>query len=61
MEKTMNTQSNASESLTCPLCDVDIPLSGEEVVGQQIMCVYCECPLKLKKTRDDELYLVEDF
>ena len=57
----MNTQSNASDSLTCPLCDVDIPLSGEEEVGQQIMCVYCECPLKLKKTRDDELYLVEDF
>ncbi|MFQ5586003.1 MAG: hypothetical protein ACE5GF_04185 [Thermodesulfobacteriota bacterium] len=57
----MTIQSSAGEYITCPLCDVDIPLSGEEEVGDQIMCVYCECPLKIKKTREDELYLVEDF
>ncbi|MFQ5328412.1 MAG: hypothetical protein ACE5D4_00290 [Thermodesulfobacteriota bacterium] len=54
-------QINASVYLPCPLCDVEIPLSGEEVVGQQIMCIYCECPLKLRKRKDDTLYFAEDF
>jgi len=57
----MTYQINAGEYLTCPLCDVEIPLSGEEEVGQQIVCVYCECPLKLKKRKDDTLYFAEDF
>ncbi len=47
--------------LSCPLCDVDVPLSGDEKIGDQIVCVYCESPLKLKKTKEDELYLQEDF
>jgi len=51
----------SNADLTCPLCDADIPLSGDETVGEQIICVYCECPLKINKSRDDVLYLVEDF
>ncbi len=50
-----------SSYLTCPLCDCEIPLSGDERIGEEIYCPYCECPLKLKKNRDDELYLQEDF
>ncbi|HHL39589.1 MAG TPA: lysine biosynthesis protein LysW [Deltaproteobacteria bacterium] len=47
--------------LTCPTCDVEIPLDGDERVGQQIYCPYCQVPLKIKKTKTDEIYLQEDF
>ena len=47
--------------LTCPMCDADIPVSGDENVGAEIYCSYCQTPLKLSKTKKDELYLREDF
>jgi len=48
--------------LTCPMCDADIPVSGDENVGAEIYCSYCQTPLKLRKTKDTEkLYLQEDF
>lgn len=48
--------------LTCPMCDVDVPMSGEEKVGEQVFCPYCQTPLKIKKNRvDDSLFLEEDF
>ncbi len=51
----------SSSYMTCPLCDCEIPMSGDEKVGTEVYCPYCECPLKLRKTKDDELYLQEDF
>ena len=57
----MSNRVTANVYLTCPLCDADVSLTGDETVGDQIMCVYCECPLKIKISRDDDLYLVEDF
>ncbi|MFQ5464457.1 MAG: hypothetical protein ACE5EI_00875 [Thermodesulfobacteriota bacterium] len=47
--------------LTCPLCDAEVPLDGDEKSGDQVCCPYCESPLKLKRTRADEAFLVEDF
>ena len=47
--------------LTCPLCEAEVPLDGDEKVGDQVCCPYCESPLKLKKTRAEEAFLVEDF
>lgn len=47
--------------LTCPMCDVEIPLAGDEKVGEQVYCPYCQTPLALRKTKADELYLEEDF
>jgi hypothetical protein len=43
------------------MCDTEIPMSGDERVGEEVYCPYCQCPLKLKKTKKDELYLQEDF
>ncbi|MBI5559831.1 MAG: hypothetical protein HY883_00970 [Deltaproteobacteria bacterium] len=50
-----------TSALLCPLCDCEVMLDGDEKIGDQIYCAYCEAPLKLAKTKDDRLYLVEDF
>lgn len=50
------------EELICPTCDCEIPITGDEAVGENIFCPYCECPLLLKKNKkEDTLYLEEDF
>jgi len=52
----------ATKYMTCPMCEAEIPLSGDEKIGEQIFCVYCQMPLKLKKNKEtDEPYLEEDF
>ncbi|MEE9591606.1 MAG: hypothetical protein V3W26_03750 [Thermodesulfobacteriota bacterium] len=57
----MSPDITGKKELICPLCDVDVPLLGDEVVGEQILCIYCQCPLKIKKTEDDDICLEEDF
>lgn len=47
--------------LACPMCDVEVPMSGDEKVGEQVFCPYCQSPLLLKKKKTDELFLEEDF
>ncbi len=47
--------------LSCPMCDVEIPRSGDEKVGEDVYCPYCQTPLKLKKTKTDEYYLQENY
>ena len=47
--------------LECPMCDVEIEMSGEEKLGTEVTCPFCDTPLKLKKTKDDILFLQEDF
>ena len=47
--------------LSCPTCDVEIPLAGDEKVGEHVYCPYCKTPLALRKTKEDDLYLEEDF
>ncbi|MEE9614662.1 MAG: hypothetical protein V3W31_06880 [Thermodesulfobacteriota bacterium] len=47
--------------LDCPLCDSEIPMSGDEDIGEDIFCPSCESPLKLRKKKDDTRYLQEDF
>ncbi len=39
--------------LSCPICNADIPMSGEEEVGDEIYCVYCTAPLKLQGSGED--------
>ncbi len=57
----MAKQVSAGDILECPLCAVEVPLSGDEEVGDQVFCPYCQSPLQLKKTKTDDLYLEEDF
>ena len=50
----------ASE-LECPICAADIPVSGEEKVGEEVVCPYCNSPCRIKAKPDDgEFELVDD-
>lgn len=33
--------------LTCPICDADFPLGGDEKAGEEVFCSYCSSPCKL--------------
>lgn len=57
----MSIQYSNAGYLVCPMCDAEVPISGDERLGENVYCPYCECPLSLKKTKTDELYLEEDF
>lgn len=51
----------ASE-ITCPMCNADVPLAGDERRGDEIFCSVCSAPLKLKGDYGDEdLEAEEDF
>jgi hypothetical protein len=48
--------------LSCPICQADVPLSGDERPGDELFCDYCRAPLLLAGSKeDDELELEEDF
>ena len=57
----MPVRKSADMNLLCPLCDVEVPMSGDEEPGEEIYCPYCETPLKLMKNKDDTLYLKDDM
>jgi hypothetical protein len=45
----------------CPLCDADVPLSGDERTGDVVYCTYCEAPLRLARlSADQQPELTED-
>jgi hypothetical protein len=46
--------------LTCPICDADIPLDGDEKSGDLVLCSYCNMTFKMLKKQEDWT-LVEDF
>lgn len=48
------------KELTCPICEADIPLDGDETSGDLILCSYCNMTFKMEKKVDDWA-LVEDF
>jgi predicted amidophosphoribosyltransferase len=48
--------------LSCPVCQADLPLSGEERVGEDVYCPYCGAPCRIVAgDGEDELELEEDF
>jgi hypothetical protein len=49
--------------IECPICNADVPLSGDEKKGDEVYCTYCGAPLKLAGKGDDfdEAELEEDF
>jgi hypothetical protein len=53
----------ASRDLTCPICQADVPLAGDEKPGDEIACLYCGAPCRLAGEPDDESGwdLEEDF
>jgi hypothetical protein len=57
----------AIKDLSCPICSADLPLTGDEHVGDEIFCTFCGAPCRLmvkpKKTSDqaDEYAAEEDY
>ncbi len=48
--------------LSCPICNADVPLSGDEKTGEEVYCSFCRAPLTVKQGKeDDELLLEDDF
>jgi hypothetical protein len=35
------------EELSCPVCDADVPLAGDEKPGEEVSCAYCRAPLRV--------------
>jgi hypothetical protein len=33
--------------LSCPICQADIPLGGDEKPGDEVFCTYCGAPCKI--------------
>jgi hypothetical protein len=47
---------------TCPICNADVPMSGDERTGETIYCAYCQAPLKVGKlSLEEDPELTEDF
>lgn len=48
--------------LNCPVCSADFPLSGDEKVGDEVFCTYCNAPCRLTRNpKDADCALEEDF
>lgn len=50
------------DELVCPVCQADIPLSGEERVGDEVFCTFCGAPCVIVEGKEcEEWDLEEDF
>ncbi len=49
------------QDVSCPVCQADIPLSGDEIPGSEIYCTYCGAPCKLQGKLDEDAEAEEDF
>jgi hypothetical protein len=48
--------------ISCPVCDADLPLRGDERPGEPVFCSYCRAPLVLRPGgEEDEVEAEEDF
>jgi len=49
--------------LSCPICDADVPMDGDEAPGSEVFCAYCRAPLnvRFKRGSDEELELEDDL
>jgi len=52
----------AQQELTCPVCQADMPLGGDEKPGDEFFCSCCGAPgIIAKKDKSEELEVEEDF
>jgi len=49
----------AKREATCPYCEAEIPLEGNEKEGDEVYCSYCQMRLKLE-TIDGKLEAIEE-
>jgi uncharacterized Zn-finger protein len=51
-----------SAAPSCPLCDAELVLSGDEEPGDEVFCPYCGAPVRLPRHPDrEEATLDEEF
>lgn len=51
-----------AKDLSCPICNADVPLAGDERLGDEVFCTYCGAPCKVVSGEDEETFdLEEDF
>jgi hypothetical protein len=52
----------AQQELTCPVCQADMPIAGDERPGDEFYCSCCGAPgIIAKKDDSEELEVEEDF
>ena len=57
----------ATKDLSCPICNADLPLNGDERKGDEIFCTYCGAPCRLvvkpkkQDDKEDEYTAEEDY
>lgn len=51
-----------TKEVVCPICNADLPLSGDERSGEEVFCTVCGAPCILKgNPGDEEFEAEEDF
>jgi len=51
-----------ARDLSCPVCNADLLLSGDEQLGEEVYCTYCGAPCRIKQgTSPDAVDVEEDF
>jgi hypothetical protein len=45
---------------SCPICNADFPLRGDERAGEEVYCTYCGAPCRLTAAADDAACEVEE-
>jgi predicted amidophosphoribosyltransferase len=51
------------DELCCPVCEANVPLSGDERLGDEVFCTFCGAPsviISAKKSEED-WDIEEDF
>jgi predicted amidophosphoribosyltransferase len=43
-----------TRDLSCPICQADLPLDGDEKPGDEVICSYCGAPSRITGRPDDE-------
>ena len=49
-----------TRDLSCPVCNADFPLRGDERRGEEVYCSYCGAPCRLTAAAADEACDVEE-
>jgi len=46
--------------LPCPVCSADVYLDGSESSGDELICTYCHCPLKVTRLKDGKFKITDN-
>ena len=50
----------AKRDLSCPICQADLPLEGDEKPGDEVICSFCGAPSRIQGKRDSEEWEAEE-